>query len=68
MAWPATEALLNAPTTMHLAPNGDLFIADSGNHRVRRVAAGSGRHHDGARRWGRGLIGRGRAGVDVPGA
>ncbi len=37
----ATDALLFAPSALALAPNGDLFIADSGNHRVRRVAAGS---------------------------
>ena len=34
---PATEALLNVPEGLALAPNGDLFIADTGNHRVRRV-------------------------------
>ena len=38
----ATDALLYAPTTMALAPDGDLFIADSGNHRIRRIAAGTG--------------------------
>ncbi len=38
----ATEALLYTPTTMTLAGNGDLFIADTGNHRVRRVAADTG--------------------------
>jgi cysteine-rich repeat protein len=38
----ATSALLYAPTTMALAPNGDLFLADTGNHRIRRVEAGSG--------------------------
>ena len=38
----ATDALLYAPSAITLAPNGDLFIADRGNHRVRRVTAGSG--------------------------
>ncbi len=38
----ATAALMYAPTAMTLAANGDLFIADSGNHRVRRVEAGTG--------------------------
>jgi cysteine-rich repeat protein len=38
----ATAALLYAPTALALAPSGDLFIADTGNHRVRRVEAGTG--------------------------
>jgi cysteine-rich repeat protein len=38
----ATEALLYAPTAVHLAPSGELFIADSGNHRVRRVDPAAG--------------------------
>ena len=38
----ATDALLYAPSALALAPNGDLFIADTGNHRIRRVASGSG--------------------------
>ncbi len=38
----ATDALLYAPSAVTLAPNGDLFIADAGNHRVRRVESGSG--------------------------
>ncbi len=38
----ATDALLYAPTALALAPDGDVFIADTGNHRLRRVAAGSG--------------------------
>jgi cysteine-rich repeat protein len=39
----ALDALLFAPTAVtRCAATGDLFIADTGNHRVRRVAAGSG--------------------------
>jgi hypothetical protein len=38
----ATDALLYAPSAITLAPGGDLFIADAGNHRVRRVDVGSG--------------------------
>ncbi|MEZ4365468.1 MAG: hypothetical protein R2939_04160 [Kofleriaceae bacterium] len=38
----ATDALLFAPRAVTLAPSGDLFIADAGNQRVRRVAADSG--------------------------
>ncbi len=39
---PATSALLNKPVALTRCPNGDLFIADNGNHRVRRVAAVTG--------------------------
>jgi sugar lactone lactonase YvrE len=35
---PATNALLYTPRAITRCPNGDLFIADTGNHRVRRVA------------------------------
>jgi hypothetical protein len=38
----ATSALLHAPRAVTRAPNGDLFIADTGNHRVRRVEAATG--------------------------
>ncbi len=38
----ATAALLNDPQAVTRCPNGDLFIADTGNHRVRRVAASTG--------------------------
>jgi sugar lactone lactonase YvrE len=37
---PATAAGLNNPTGIALDPAGNLFIADSGNHRVRMVTAG----------------------------
>ena len=36
---PAQEARLNGPHSIALAPNGDLYIADSWNHRVRRIEA-----------------------------
>lgn len=35
---PATSALLYAPRALTRCANGDLFIADTGNHRVRRVS------------------------------
>ncbi len=38
----ATTALLFEPQAITRCPNGDLFIADTGNHRVRRVAAATG--------------------------
>ena len=38
----ATAALLDGPTALTLAPSGDLFVADTGNQRVRRIAAGTG--------------------------
>ncbi len=37
----ATDALLHAPEAITRCPNGDLFVADTGNHRVRRIAASS---------------------------
>jgi hypothetical protein len=36
----ATSALLYAPRAMTRCTNGDLFVADTGNHRVRRIASG----------------------------
>ncbi len=38
---PATSALLSRPTDLAYDAAGNLFIADAGNHRVRRVAAGA---------------------------
>jgi sugar lactone lactonase YvrE len=37
---PATEALLSFPRDIAVDPSGNLFIADSGNQRVRRVDIG----------------------------
>lgn len=34
---PATAALLTSPTGLALARNGDLYVSDAGNHRVRRI-------------------------------
>ena len=34
---PATTAPLNSPTQIAVGPSGDLYIADTGNHRVRKV-------------------------------
>ncbi|APV51515.1 hypothetical protein BWI17_18560 [Betaproteobacteria bacterium GR16-43] len=39
---PATQARFNTPGAIAAAPNGDLYIVDSGNHRVRKVAAATG--------------------------
>jgi sugar lactone lactonase YvrE len=39
---PAVTASLNAPTGVAVAANGDVYIADSGNHRVRVVSATTG--------------------------
>jgi DNA-binding beta-propeller fold protein YncE len=37
----ATSALFNAPQAITRCSNGDLFVADTSNHRVRRIAAGT---------------------------
>ncbi len=39
---PATQATLNGPTAMAPDPQGNLFFADTGNHRIRRVDAVTG--------------------------
>lgn len=39
---PATQAELNAPEGIAVAPNGDLYIADTGNDRIRMVSAATG--------------------------
>ncbi|MDG4555808.1 MAG: hypothetical protein P9F19_00210 [Candidatus Contendobacter sp.] len=36
---PATQAQLNYPTAVIVAPDGGVWIADAGNHRIRRVGA-----------------------------
>jgi sugar lactone lactonase YvrE len=38
----ATQAHLDHPTDVAIAPNGDVYIADMGHHRVRRVEARTG--------------------------
>jgi hypothetical protein len=39
---PAVAAALNNPMGVWLDPSGDIFIADQGNNRVRKIAAGTG--------------------------
>jgi cysteine-rich repeat protein len=39
---PATSAWMFNPGAVTRCPNGDSFVADTGNHRVRRIAAGTG--------------------------
>ena len=34
---PGWKAQFSGPNALALAPNGDLLVADSGNHRIRRV-------------------------------
>src|SRR5204863_2515791 len=40
---PAITAHLDRPSGVAVAPNGDVFIADTGHHRIRRVDAATGR-------------------------
>jgi RHS repeat-associated protein len=35
--WPGTSARLSRPTGLAVGPDGSLYIADTGNHRVRRL-------------------------------
>ncbi len=38
----AGSALLDTPTALAISAAGDLYIADTGNHRVRKISAGTG--------------------------
>lgn len=58
---PATAALLRAPRALAFGPAGDLYIADTGNHRVRRVEMQSGLIHTVAGTGGPGFSGDGGA-------
>ena len=42
---PATEAALNTPSAVAAAPNGDIYIADTLNYRIRMVDAKTGLIH-----------------------
>ncbi len=37
---PPTNALLDAPSGIAIAPSGDFYVADAGNNRIRKVANG----------------------------
>lgn len=37
----ATSTQLNAPVAVAVSPSGDLYIADAGNHRIRKVSGGT---------------------------
>ncbi len=37
---PAAQATFNSPYAVAVAPNGDLYIADVSNHRIRKVSGG----------------------------
>ncbi len=39
---PATQALLNNPTSVALDQQGDVFVADFGNHRIREISGATG--------------------------
>jgi GT2 family glycosyltransferase/DNA-binding beta-propeller fold protein YncE len=43
--WPATEAALHAPSAVAAAPNGDIYIADTLNYRIRMIDHATGLIH-----------------------
>ena len=54
----ATAAELDSPSGLALDAAGNLYIADSHNHRIREVAAATGNDHDRCRQRDRGVFGR----------
>ena len=56
---PAADARLSSPQSIAFGPTGDLFIADTGNHRVRRIEIGTGIITSVAGRGGSGFAGDG---------
>lgn len=42
---PATSGALSYPAGLHATPAGELYVADSGNHAVRRISSEIGRAH-----------------------
>lgn len=67
---PAAAAVLNNPLRVAVAENGDVLIADSANHRVRRVTAATGRIYTVAGNGAAGFSGDGgdatSAALDTP--
>ncbi len=62
---PATPAQLDTPYDLRFAPNGDLYVADTGNNVIRRIDTT--RHHHHRRRQRRaGLRRRRRPGARLP--
>ena len=52
---PAARASLYDPFSVALDRSGNLYIADRGNHRIRRVGARKPRHHHRGGQWSTGL-------------
>jgi len=62
---PATEASVNAPINVTFDPNGNLVIADSNNHRIRRVNSADGRISTIAGSGSQGFAGDGGAATEA---
>ena len=60
---PATQALLSFPFGLAIASNGDVVVADTGNHRLRVVTGGTISALAGTGRWG--LAGDGAPAIDA---